>query len=166
MGGQDERLSVLDIETNTILQTSRSKGRVSQLIQNNQNPNIQLVVRQLSSEQFQIYDSREPEDKGTLLKFGQSEDENLSRYVKADLHKNGYMVICGSQKNPKLNFWDLRYTGVSKHVSFSMDIAINKTLNTLFIPEQNTVVTASALRSLDWLDYSVQKDEVIQEFEG
>ncbi|CAO3697359.1 unnamed protein product [Rhizopus stolonifer] len=44
IGGQDERLSVLDLATNTVLQTNRSTGRISQLIQDSQNPNIQIVV--------------------------------------------------------------------------------------------------------------------------
>lgn len=44
IGGQDERLSVLDLATNTVLQSNRSTGRISQLIQDTQNPNIQIVV--------------------------------------------------------------------------------------------------------------------------
>lgn len=122
--------------------------------------------RSLQKDQFQIYDLRESDDKAIKLKFGQNEKDNLSRYVKADMHKNGYMVACGGQETAKVNFWDLRYCGVSSRVSFSVDVPKTpKILVSMFIPGQDTMVTASSTRYMNWLDYSVRNDEIIKEFE-
>lgn len=185
MGGQDERISVFDIQKGTVIRTNRSTGKICQIIQSNLNPNIILTTyvtqttfffsetkryfndrRSLQNDQFQIYDLRESDDKAIKLKFGQNEKDNLSRYVKADMHKNGYMVACGGQETAKVNFWDLRYCGVSSRVSFSVDVPKTpKILVSMFIPGQDTMVTASSTRYMNWLDYSVRKDEIIKEFE-
>ncbi|KAG0795648.1 hypothetical protein G6F21_001943 [Rhizopus arrhizus] len=166
MGGQDERISVFDIQKGTVIRTNRSTGKICQIIQSNLNPNIILITRSLQKDQFQIYDLRESDDKAIKLKFGQNEKDNLSRYVKADMHKNGYMVACGGQETAKVNFWDLRYCGVSSRVSFSVDVPKTpKILVSMFIPGQDTMVTASSTRYMNWLDYSVRNDEIIKEFE-
>lgn len=110
-----------------------------------------------------IYDQRVPGFEGIKLKFGQFEQETLSRFIKPDMHENGYMVCCGGQGAPKLNFWDLRYNQVSRGPSFTMDTqAAKRSLRSMFIPGQDTIVSLSSSRYITWIDYAVTKDEVLQ----
>lgn len=77
------------------------------------------------------------------------------------MHDNGYMVCCGGQGAPKLNFWDLRYNGVHRGPSFHMDTqAVTRSLRSMFIPHQDTIVSVSSSRYMTWIDYAVKKDEV------
>lgn len=80
------------------------------------------------------------------------------------MHENGYMVCCGGQGAPKLNFWDLRYTDVARGPSFSMDTqGKTRSLRSMFLPDrQDTIVSMSSSRYMTWIDYAVKKDEVVK----
>lgn len=115
------------------------------------------------ADQFSIYDQRVPGFEGIKLKFGQHEEETLSRFIRPDMHENGYMVCCGGQGAPKLNFWDLRYTGVSRSTSFGMDTqGVTRSLRSMFLPHQDTIVSMSSSRYMTWIDYAVKKDEIVK----
>lgn len=91
------------------------------------------------------------------------EQETLSRFTRPDMHENGYTVCCGGQAVPKLNFWDLRYAGVHRCPSFSLETyAKTRILRSLFIPHQDTIATLSSSRSINWFDYSIKKDEIVK----
>lgn len=97
------------------------------------------------------------------MRFGQQEEDNLSRFIKPDIHENGYMVCCGGQGSSKLNFWDLRYVDVSRGPSFGMDTqAVTRSLRSMFLPNQSSIVSLSSSRLITWLDYGVQKDEPVK----
>lgn len=82
------------------------------------------------------------------------------------MHKNGYMVACGGQDMAKVNFWDLRYCNVGHSPSFSMDIqSTPRVLVSMFVPGQDTVITASSTRYMTWLDYTVRENEIVKEFD-
>ncbi|KAL0136641.1 WD40-repeat-containing domain protein [Mucor lusitanicus] len=162
-GGADERLVLFDMQTNTTLRELRLAQRVSQIIQSKANPNIMLITSTLRSEQFYIYDQRVPGFDGIKLRFGQHESETLSRFMKPDMHENGYVVCCGHQSSSKLNFWDLRYTDVHKSVSFSMDTpSTTRILRSMFKPNTETIVSLSSSRTMSWLDYNVKRDEIVK----
>lgn len=135
-----------------------------------------------TSNQFTVYDQRMPGMRGIVLDFGWKESENLSRYIRPDWHQNGYMVACGSQSESKVHFWyvfswvpfyitshiwiirDIRYSGVDRGPCFSFNIQSNsqsRILASLFVPNQNTLVTASSTRNMGWIDYSIQHDSRI-----
>lgn len=118
---------------------------------------------QARSDQFVIYDVRSPMYEGIKLKFGQVETET-SRYITPDMHENGYTVACGSQSSAKMNFWDIRYTGVSHNPSFTMDMGGAVNLRTLFIPNSDTMISLASNRSMTWLDYGVEKDVLVKPF--
>ncbi|KAI7873289.1 WD40-repeat-containing domain protein [Mucor mucedo] len=162
-GGSDERLVLFDIQSNSTIRELRLQQRVSQINQSKANPNIMLITTTNRTDQFLIYDQRVPGFDGVKLKFGQFEQETLSRFIKPDMHENGYMVCCGGQGAPKLNFWDLRYSGVSRGPSFTMDTqAMRRSLRSMFLPGQDTVVSVSSSRYMTWIDYAVAKDELPQ----
>jgi hypothetical protein len=117
----------------------------------------------LRADQFSIYDQRCPGFEGIKLRFGQQEQENLSRFVKPDMHENGYTVSCGSQCSAKLNFWDIRYANVSRSPSFSMNpTGTTRILKSLFIPRSESVVAISSLKKMIWFDYQVERDQIVQ----
>ncbi|KAI7901138.1 WD40-repeat-containing domain protein [Cokeromyces recurvatus] len=162
-GGADERFLTFDLQTSYTTRLIRLDHRVNHISQSPVNPNILLLTMATKREQFLIYDRRCPEPTCFKLKFGQTENENLSRYIKPEMHFNGYTVCCGTQAASRLNFWDIRYVGVSRNLSFSMDTpAKTRNLRALFINNTNTVVTLSNDRMLNWLDYAVKKDEVVK----
>lgn len=91
------------------------------------------------------------------------EEETLSRFIRPDMHENGYMVCCGAQGSSRLNFWDLRYQGVSRSTSFGMDTqAKTRNLRAMFLPNQDAIVSLSSSRYITWLDYTVKKDEIVK----
>ncbi|KAI8091589.1 WD40-repeat-containing domain protein [Thamnidium elegans] len=162
-GGSDERLTIFDLQSNTSLRELRLTQRVSQIIQSKANPNIVLITTTNRSDQFAIYDQRIPGFDGIKLRFGQMEQETLSRFTRPDMHENGYTVCCGGQAVPKLNFWDLRYSGVHRSPSFSLEThAKTRILRSLFIPHHDTIATLSSSRSINWFDYSIKKDEIVK----
>ncbi|KAI8365460.1 WD40-repeat-containing domain protein [Choanephora cucurbitarum] len=162
-GGADERLVIFDLQTDSTVREMRLSQRVNQINQSKANPNLMLITLSSCVDQFSVYDQRCPGYDGIKLRFGQHENENLSRYIKLDMHDNGYTVCCGSQSSSKLNFWDLRYTGVSRNISFSMETpSTSKILIPKFIPNSNTIVSVSSTRTLSWLDYQVKKDEIVK----
>ncbi|KAI9310496.1 hypothetical protein BX666DRAFT_1869624, partial [Dichotomocladium elegans] len=119
------------------------------------------------NDQFAMYDQRTPGIRGLVLNFGYAETENISRYIRPDWHQNGYMVVCGSQSEAKVHFWDIRYSGVQRGPCFSFltqGSQASRILRTLFIPNQDSLVTMSATRTMTWTDYSVQHNSRIHSF--
>jgi hypothetical protein len=85
--------------------------------------------------------------------------------MKPDMHDNGYIVCCGHQSSSKLNFWDLRFTDVHKSVSFSMDTpSTTRILRSVFKPNTDTIVSLSSSRTMGWLDYNINKYEILKNF--
>lgn len=101
---------------------------------------------------------------GVKLKFGQVESDTLSRHTSPDFHENGYTVACGAQNSSKMNFWDIRYTGVTHHPSFTLDVGSGTNVKTLFIPNTDTIASISSSRAMTWMDYGVEKDVVVKSF--
>ncbi|CAO3646659.1 unnamed protein product [Mucor hiemalis] len=162
-GGSDERLVIYDVQASTSVRELRLSQRVSQIIQSKANPNIMLLTTTNRADQFCIYDQRVPGYEGIKLRFGQMEEETLSRFIRPDMHENGYMVCCGAQGSSRLNFWDLRYQGVSRSTSFGMDTqAKTRNLRAMFLPNQDAIVSLSSSRYITWLDYTVKKDEIVK----
>lgn len=59
---------------------------------------------------------------------------------------------------------DIRYSGVDRGPCFSFNIqstSQSRILASLFVPNQNTLVTASSTRNMGWIDYSIQHDSRI-----
>ncbi|KAI8975313.1 hypothetical protein BDF20DRAFT_822098, partial [Mycotypha africana] len=163
-GGADNRFFIYDLQTSSLNRELKLNSRITQIIPSPINPNIALITTAGRSEQFIVFDQRLQGYDGITLKFGQQEGDNLSRYVRPDIHQNGYVVCCGSQSNAKLNFWDLRSRNVIRGgPSFSLDTGMSaRILRSVFLPYKNTVVSTSSYRELAWLDYNVKKDEMIQ----
>lgn len=100
---------------------------------------------------------------GIKMRFGQHDEENLSRFIRPDLHENGYMACCGGQGSSKLNFWDLRNIDASRGISFAMDTqAVTRSLKSMFLPNSSSLVSLSSSRLITWLDYGVQRDQVVK----
>ncbi|KAI9245381.1 hypothetical protein BDA99DRAFT_447885, partial [Phascolomyces articulosus] len=117
-----------------------------------------------TSNQFTVYDQRIHGVRGLKLSFGFSETENLSRYIKPDWQQDGYIVVCGSQSESKVHFWDIRYSGVGRGPCFSLltqGATPSRVLRTLLLPDRNTLVSVSSTRTMTWTDYTVQPNSTI-----
>ncbi|ORZ19745.1 WD40-repeat-containing domain protein [Absidia repens] len=164
-GGADNKLDAFDMERGTSIYEFHIGNRINSINLSNANPNYALIGLSKNDHQFCLYDKRCYGVKGVRLRFGATESENMSKYAQPDWHSNGHTVVYGSQGGPRLNFWDIRYTDVGKGPSFTiaLDSGIagnksNKVVQSVFLPNRNTMATVTASRTLIWMDYSLSEN--------
>ncbi|KAI9493664.1 WD40-repeat-containing domain protein [Zychaea mexicana] len=163
-GGADSKLFTYDMVSQKTINELRIGNRINHIEKNPKDPNLSLISQAQTSDQFAIYDQRMLGVCGLQLSFGFSESENLSRYIKPDWHQDGYIVVCGSQSESKVHFWDIRYSGVQRGPCFSLPTqgtAPSRILQTLFLPNRNTLLSVSSTRTMTWTDFSVQANSKI-----
>ncbi|CDH54495.1 hypothetical protein RO3G_03171 [Lichtheimia corymbifera JMRC:FSU:9682] len=163
-GGADCKMFTYDMLSQRVSTEMKISCRINHILGNAADPNLYMLLTANTSNQFNMYDQRMPGMRGIVLDFGYKVQENLSRYIRPDWHQNGYMVACGSQTESKVHFWDIRYSGVDRGPCFSFNIpntSQSRILASLFVPNQNTLVTTSSTRNLGWIDYSIQHDSRI-----
>jgi hypothetical protein len=56
-------------------------------------------------EQMRLYDVRMPPTMATVLSFGCSEPENVSRYIRPDWKPNSWTVASGNMSDHKIYIW-------------------------------------------------------------
>ncbi|KAI7871885.1 hypothetical protein BDF14DRAFT_921811 [Spinellus fusiger] len=153
---------MFDMEAQKIETELKFTGRVNTILQSPVSPNLLMISLSTKTDQLVLYDQRCSGSNAVQVRLGHTEVENVSRYIRPDWHSNGHMVVCGSQVEPKIHFWDLRYNGVARGPCFSFEtMGKTKTLRCMFLPNRNTVLSLSSTRILTWTDYSVQPDSVI-----
>ncbi|KAI8368295.1 uncharacterized protein BYT42DRAFT_617835 [Radiomyces spectabilis] len=103
-GGADDRFASFDMRTQTATSSLKFAGRYSPESDHPRSSNAKTTG------QFALYDSRCSGSDAIQLRFGYSEVENVSRYIRPDWHRNGYMVACGSQSHSKIHFWQVTRT--------------------------------------------------------
>ncbi|CAO3610421.1 unnamed protein product [Cunninghamella echinulata] len=158
-GASDKKMICYDLQAESQVFEHHFSSRVNNIMQSKATPNLFLISESKTTNQFTIYDQRCINMKDSLkLNFGCTQDLNLSRYITPDWHENGYTVVCGSQTDSKINFWDLRYNKVSDGPTFAIPLdGTKRILPTMFIPNRNTIVAASSGHVLSWVDYAVQR---------
>ncbi|KAI8083049.1 WD40-repeat-containing domain protein [Halteromyces radiatus] len=162
-GSADYRLCGYDLKKEIPTFETKFENRVNHINSNAATPNNLLISLSRKTDQFCLVDKRCVGSKEICLQFGSVEDENLSRYIRPDWHGNGYTVVCGSQADPRLKFWDMRYINVSKGPSFTVEMqgisGISKSSRisqSVFLPNRDTMVTVASTRVLTWMDYIMQ----------
>ncbi|KAI8150050.1 WD40-repeat-containing domain protein [Fennellomyces sp. T-0311] len=163
-GGADSKLFTYDMLSQKSIGELKIGNRINHIMKSPKDPNLMLISQAQTSDQFAIYDQRTPGLRGIQLSFGFSETENVSRYIKPDWHQSGYMVVCGSQSESKVHFWDIRYSGVQRGPCFSLltqGSGPSRILRTLFVPNRNTLVSVSSTRTMTWTDFTVQPNSKI-----
>ncbi|KAI7855094.1 hypothetical protein BDC45DRAFT_108576 [Circinella umbellata] len=163
-GGADSKLFTYDMLSQKTISELKIGNRVNHIQKNPKDQNLLMISQAQTSDQFAIYDQRMHGVRGLQLSFGFSETDNLSRYIKPDWQQEGYIVVCGSQSESKVHFWDIRYSGVGRGPCFSLltqGSTPSRILRTLFVPNQNTLVSVSSTRTMTWTDYSVQPNSKI-----
>ncbi|KAG0167274.1 hypothetical protein DFQ30_006224 [Apophysomyces sp. BC1015] len=148
-GGSDERFFAFDMQRQTTVSELKLAGRVNHILQDPANPNLILSSLSTKSEQFALYDQRCRGANAIQLRFGYWESENVSRYIRPDLHKNGYMVVCGGQSDSKIHF--------------CFDVPGKaRILRTIFLPDRDTLVSLTSSRTMTWTQFHVQPNSTLR----
>ncbi|ORZ02478.1 hypothetical protein BCR43DRAFT_481609 [Syncephalastrum racemosum] len=173
-GGKDSRLFIYDTRSQRVANEYKTVSPVRLAVSKHLEANYVPILDQPYSpelqtkdEQFRLFDRRDPSV--SILNFGTSSQDSFSRYLRPDWHTNGYMVVCGSQDAAKLNFWDIRYTGVRRGPCFSMQLGSQmpqdgRPLLSQFLPGQNRLMSLTSARTLEWIDYNIQHDATLHSF--
>ncbi|KAI9009299.1 WD40-repeat-containing domain protein [Phycomyces nitens] len=162
-GGADDRFFMYDLVAQKSASELKFPGRVNNILQSPVSPDLLILSLSCKNDQLALYDQRCSETDPIVLRFGHPEAGNVSRYIRPDWHSNGHMVVCGSQVEPKIHFWDLRYSGVTRGPCFSFEtMGKTKNLRSMFLPNHNTVLSVSSTRIMTWTDYTVQPDSIIK----
>ncbi|KAL0095574.1 WD40-repeat-containing domain protein [Phycomyces blakesleeanus] len=164
-GGADEKFITFDAQAQRTISELKFPSRVNNIIQSPISPDLLIISLSTRNDQFSLYDQRCSEPDPVVLRFGHQETVNVSRYVSPDWNSNGHMIVCGSQTEPKIHFWDLRYNGAARGPCFSFEtMGKSKILKSMFLPKRNTVLSVSSTHIITWTDYTVQPDSIIKTF--
>jgi WD40 repeat protein len=110
-GGQDCRILGWSLsEQRNLLSDERKGGAVRDIIPISTHPSLLLLGIIDKAHSLQVFDTRTQKSELCIEtnNSGASADENSnSRYVKASIHENGYLVSMGIQNS--VCIWDLRY---------------------------------------------------------
>ncbi|KAJ1915632.1 hypothetical protein H4219_004202 [Mycoemilia scoparia] len=112
-GGADNRLQIMDLETNRIVTSYRYNHRINEILVHNNNPNIAIINYASCDNQLNLVDLRTRASFAprSLVQFGYHSTKNQSRYVKPALHPNGTLIACGlhdtSEGDGTVFFWQV-----------------------------------------------------------
>ncbi|KAF8946347.1 hypothetical protein BGZ47_000758 [Haplosporangium gracile] len=161
-GGCDCKVIGWDMERSEVVYDYKSKerGRINSITPNPVNPNLLLVSHATTNNQLSLHDLRQRFD-DPVLRFGFECADNLSRQVIPSWHPGGAIVSSGTQSDPKINIWDIRWRDVHRGAGQSIDGQSKRVFKAAFHPTKPFITSMSADSSLAFIDFRLNPGTVV-----
>ncbi|KAF9121137.1 hypothetical protein BGW39_010827 [Mortierella sp. 14UC] len=161
-GGCDCKVIGWDMERSEIVYDYKSKerGRINSITPNPVDPHLLLVCHATTNNQLSLHDLRQRFD-DPVLRFGFECADNLSRQVMPSWHPGGAIVSCGTQSDPKINIWDIRWRDVHRGAGQSIDGQSKRVFKAAFHPTKPFITSMSADSSLAFIDFRLNPGTVV-----
>ncbi|KAG0305444.1 hypothetical protein BGZ97_001112 [Linnemannia gamsii] len=161
-GGCDCKVIGWDMERSEVVYDYKSKerGRINSITPNPVDPNLLLVCHATTSNQLSLHDLRQRFD-DPVLRFGFECADNLSRQVMPSWHPGGAIVSSGTQSDPKINIWDIRWRDVHRGAGQSIDGQSKRVFKAAFHPSKPFITSMSADSSLAFIDFRLNPGTVV-----
>ncbi|CAO3574319.1 unnamed protein product [Mortierella alpina] len=161
-GGSDCKVVGWDMPRSEVVVEYKNteRGRVTAVMQNPVDPNLFLVCHAATDNQLSLHDSRQRFD-NAVLRFGFPCADNLSKLVVPSWHPGGAIVSCGTQSEPKINIWDIRWKDVQRGAGQSIDVHDKRVFKAAFHPKRSFMTSMSADSSLAFIDFRLNPDTVV-----
>ncbi|KAF9105810.1 hypothetical protein BGX29_011312 [Mortierella sp. GBA35] len=161
-GGSDCRVISWDMGRSEIVTDYRSteRGRINSITPNPVDPNLLLVAHATTSNQLSLHDIRLRFDE-PVLRFGFECADNLSRQIMPSWHPGGAIVSCGTQSDPKINIWDVRWRDVHRGAGQSIDGQTKRVFKAAFHPKRPFITSMSADSSLAFVDFRLNPGTIV-----
>ncbi|KAJ2958027.1 hypothetical protein NQZ79_g6376 [Umbelopsis isabellina] len=158
-GGADRKLAWVNLDASTTATGEvKFSDRINHILANEVNPHLLMICLAGVKDQMRLYDVRMHPNSATVLSFGCSEPENVSRYIRPDWKPNSWTVASGNMSDHKIYIWDVRYKHItSGGPSYSWNGHNNRVFRTLFIPG-NTLVSVGSDKTTLFTDFQLQSD--------
>ncbi|KAG2183600.1 hypothetical protein INT43_006606 [Umbelopsis isabellina] len=113
-GGADRKLAWVNLDaTTTATGEVKFEDRINHILANEVNPHLLMICLAGVKDQMRLYDVRMQHTSATVLSFGCSEPENVSRYIRPDWKPNSWTVAGGNMSDHKIYIWDVRYKRIT-----------------------------------------------------
>ncbi|KAF9946782.1 hypothetical protein BGZ72_011144 [Mortierella alpina] len=151
-GGSDCKVVGWDMPRSEVVVEYKNteRGRVTAVMQNPVDPNLFLVCHAATGNQLSLHDNRQRFD-NAVLRFGFPCADNLSKLVVPSWHPGGAIVSCGTQSEPKINIWDIRWKDVQRGAGQSIDVHDKRVFKAAFHPKRSFMTSMSADSSLAFM---------------
>ncbi|KAF9986019.1 hypothetical protein BGZ75_002282 [Mortierella antarctica] len=161
-GGSDCKVVGWDMPRSEVVVEYKNteRGRVTAVMQNPVDPNLFLVCHAATDNQLSLHDHRQRFD-NAVLRFGFPCADNLSKLVVPSWHPGGAIVSCGTQSEPKINIWDIRWKDVQRGAGQSIDVHDKRVFKAAFHPKRSFMTSMSADSSLAFIDFRLNPDTVV-----
>ncbi|KAF9575271.1 hypothetical protein EC968_003623 [Mortierella alpina] len=161
-GGSDCKVVGWDMPRSEVVVEYKNteRGRVTAVMQNPVDPNLFLVCHAATNNQLSLHDNRQRFD-NAVLRFGFPCADNLSKLVVPSWHPGGAIVSCGTQSEPKINIWDIRWKDVQRGAGQSIDVHDKRVFKAAFHPKRSFMTSMSADSSLAFIDFRLNPDTVV-----
>ncbi|KAK3838242.1 MAG: WD40-repeat-containing domain protein [Linnemannia gamsii] len=161
-GGSDCKIIGWNMERSEVVYDYKSKerGRINSLTPNPVDPNLLLVCHATTNNQLSLHDLRVRFD-DPVLRFGFECADNLSRQVMPSWHPGGAIVSSGTQSDPKINIWDIRWRDVHRGAGQSIDGQSKRVFKAAFHPTKPFITSMSADSSLAFIDFRLNPGTVV-----
>ncbi|KAF9906859.1 hypothetical protein EC991_000223 [Linnemannia zychae] len=161
-GGCDCKVIGWDMERSEIVYDYKSKerGRINSITPNPVDHNLLLVSHATTNNQLSLHDLRQRFD-DPVLRFGFECADNLSRQVMPSWHPGGAIVSSGTQSDPKINIWDIRWRDVHRGAGQSIDGQSKRVFKAAFHPTKPFITSMSADSSLAFIDFRLNPGTVV-----
>ncbi|KAF9143024.1 hypothetical protein BGX30_001541 [Mortierella sp. GBA39] len=161
-GGCDCKVIGWDMERSEVVYDYKSKerGRINSITPNPVDPNLLLVSHATTNNQLSLHDLRQRFD-DPVLRFGFECADNLSRQVMPSWHPGGAIVSSGTQSDPKINIWDIRWRDVHRGAGQSIDGQSKRVFKAAFHPSKPFITSMSADSSLAFIDFRLNPGTVV-----
>ncbi|KAF9313760.1 hypothetical protein BGZ91_006175, partial [Linnemannia elongata] len=161
-GGCDCKVIGWNMERSEVVYDYKSKerGRINSITPNPVDPNLLLVCHATTNNQLSLHDLRQRFD-DPVLRFGFECADNLSRQVMPSWHPGGAIVSSGTQSDPKINIWDIRWRDVHRGAGQSIDGQTKRVFKAAFHPTKPFITSMSADSSLAFIDFRLNPGTVV-----
>ncbi|KAF9933207.1 hypothetical protein FBU30_006148 [Linnemannia zychae] len=151
-GGSDCKVIGWDMERSEVVYDYKSKerGRINSITPNPVDPNLLLIGHATTNYQLSLHDIRQRFD-DPVLRFGFQCADNLSKQVLPSWHPGGAIVSSGTQSDPKINIWDIRWRDVHRGAGQSIDGQAKRVFKAAFHPTKPFITSMSADSSLAFM---------------
>ncbi|KAG0206168.1 hypothetical protein BGX28_002347 [Mortierella sp. GBA30] len=151
-GGSDCKVVGWDMPRSEVVVEYKNaeRGRITAISQNPVDPNLFLLCHASTDNQLALHDNRQRFE-NAVLRFGFSCADNLSKLVVPSWHPGGAIVSCGTQSDPKINIWDIRWQDVQRGAGQSIDVHEKRVYKAAFHPKRSFMTSMSADSSLAFM---------------
>ncbi|KAJ1967651.1 hypothetical protein H4R35_006650 [Dimargaris xerosporica] len=154
-GGADGRFFMQNLDKAIPNLEFKYADRISHILMNPVDPNLVLLSMAATSQQMRLIDLRMRSN--SVLRFGFSQSDKLSRYIEPSFHPSGHLVSCGRHLDGRINLWDIRYAGVEKGVTQSVSLMDKRVVKALFHPTRQQLIAMSTDGSVAFLRYQLRE---------